>query len=103
MPRDVPSEAVRAFVRRSIAALHIHGGDRPPAPDSPAAGAPLAVLVMNGPEGIDPSADGGGTATWFRVLDRDGRALADGDVGTDLVLSTILIAAGDMVTVTVTV
>lgn len=44
-----------------------------------------------------------GTALWFRVVDTDGNAVMDGDVGTtgsDLNLNTTSIAAGSTVSVT---
>lgn len=51
----------------------------------------------------DTSADNTGTATWFRIVDSNGNAVVDGDVGTsgsDLNLSTTSITAGVTVSVT---
>ena len=50
----------------------------------------------------DESADGGGTATWFRVSAADGALGFDGSVGTadaDLILGAILIQPGTIVRV----
>ena len=51
----------------------------------------------------DSSADAGGTATWFRIVDSDGNFVVDGDVGTsgsDLNLNSTTISIGQTVTVT---
>lgn len=51
----------------------------------------------------DISANATGTATWFRIVDKNGNAVLDGDVGTsgsDLNLNTTSITAGLNVSVT---
>ena len=50
----------------------------------------------------DTSANATGTATWFRVVDSDDKAIIDGSVGTagaDLNLNTVSIVAGATVSV----
>jgi hypothetical protein len=53
----------------------------------------------------DSSADNPGTATWFRVVNRDSVAVIDGDVtatsgGGDLELNSVVISAGAVVSIT---
>lgn len=50
----------------------------------------------------DSSADATGTASWFRVVDRNGAAITDGSVGTgtnDMVIDNVSIALGQTVKV----
>lgn len=50
----------------------------------------------------DTSANNTGTATWFRVFDRNGDAVIDGNVGTsaaDLILDSVSITAGQRVSI----
>jgi len=51
----------------------------------------------------ETSAPATGTATWFRIVDSDGNAVLDGDVGTsgaDLNLASVGITTADTVSVT---
>lgn len=51
----------------------------------------------------DSSADATGTASWFRVVDRDENAIIDGSVGTsgaDLNLGSVSITSGQAVSIT---
>ena len=51
----------------------------------------------------DASANATGTASWFRLVDSNGNAVIDGDVGTsgsDLNLNSVSITAGGTVSVT---
>lgn len=55
------------------------------------------------PEPSDTSADAGGTASWFRLVDSNNAFVLDGNVGTagsDLNLTTTTIVAGQPVTIT---
>lgn len=73
-----------------------------PAFGNAADGAPGGVATASSIT-ADSSANATGTASWFRVVDSDGLAIFDGDVGTsgsDLNLSSVSITSGDNVAVT---
>lgn len=62
---------------------------------------PGAIATANA-IGDDTSANNTGTATWFRVFDRNGDAVIDGNVGTsaaDLILDSVSITAGQRVSI----
>jgi len=98
--------------------LRIYTATRPANADTAASGTLLAELRLNAtafgassngvitanPITQDSSADNGGTAAWFRVLQSDGTTvLWDGEVGTtgcDLNLNSVTIGAGATVSVT---
>lgn len=55
------------------------------------------------PDLSDATANASGTASWFRVINRNGDAVIDGSVGTssaDLILNSVAISAGATVTIT---
>lgn len=98
--------------------LEIRGNPRPADPQTSASGALLATLVLSYPafavpfNGLqnanqinsDLSADSTGTATWFRVYDRDGNAVFDGDVSAiggngDIQFDNPIFTAGQVVAV----
>lgn len=98
--------------------LRIYSGTQPATPETAASGTLLAELRFNATAfssstgGIitansitnDSSANGTGTAGWFRCLKSDGStAIYDGECGTsgkELNLSTLSINTGDIVAVT---
>jgi hypothetical protein len=98
--------------------LRIYTASRPATADAAATGTLLAELRFGADafatsvSGVitanaitpDSSADNGGTAAWFRVLQSNGTtALWDGEVGTsasDLILNSVTIGAGATVSVT---
>lgn len=62
-----------------------------------------ATLAISAATVTDTSADGTGTATWFRAYDRDGTAHIDGTVGTatsDMIINNTSITAGQEVKLT---
>lgn len=108
---DIDSGAAAALLR-------IYDGTRPTNADT-AVGAQvlLAELTFSDPSAAaasggvltasaitdDSSANATGTASWFRVVDSDGNAGYDGNVGTagsDLNLNSVAITAGGTVSVT---
>lgn len=103
--------------------LRIYSGTQPADPDTAATGTLLAEITLNDPAfgaaadaapgGIatasvspaleDTSANATGTAGYFRVVDSNGTAIMDGEVGTsgaDLNLNTTSIVSGATVSVT---
>ena len=103
------------------ARIEIRTGAQPADPDTVASGTLLATVNLANPAfgaaadanpggritantiSDDVSADATGTAGWFRVYDRGGAAVADGEVGTagaDLNLNTTAITAGSTVSIT---
>ena len=95
--------------------LRIYDGARPASGGTPTT--LLAELILTDPceasvaagvltfDGInsDTSADAGGTATWFRLVDSNNAFVVDGDVGTsgsDLNLNSVAISAGQTISVT---
>lgn len=68
-----------------------------------AAAASGAVDIDADPDVVDSSADNTGTAGWARVYDSNGNAIFDGSVGTsgtDFIINTTSITAGQTVTLT---
>ena len=60
------------------------------------------LTLITSPPVSDPSADATGTATWGRIVDSDGNAVIDGNVGTSnssINLNTTSIVAGSPVTI----
>lgn len=104
----------RANAGATAALLRIYSGPRPatggtattllaeltmsdPAFNAPAAGAMTAAAITT-----DAAANATGTAVWFRIVDSNGVAVLDGDVGvagTDLTLNTTSIVVGTPVAV----
>lgn len=101
--------------------LRIYNGSRPADPDTAVSGQTLlAELTLTDPaapaaaSGVltfstisdDASANASGTASWFRVVDSDGNAVIDGDVGenppntADLIVDSVDFVAGGTVSVT---
>jgi hypothetical protein len=98
--------------------LKIYAGSQPANPDAGDGGATvLATLTCGSPfaagaaSGVltasaitqDSSADGTGTAAWFRITTSGGTAKVDGTVGTsgtDLILDSVSITATQVVSVT---
>lgn len=102
--------------------LRIYDGTRPADPDTAVTSQNLlAELTMSDPAfgnaadddpggtatansiTADSSADATGTASWFRIVDSNGTAIVDGEVGTsgaNLNLNTVSIVAGAQVEVT---
>lgn len=113
--RNVELNALAAEANNGY--LRIYSGSQPADPETAPGGTLLAELrfgatafgaAANGTITAnaitaDSSANGTGTATWFRVLKSDGStALWDGDVGTsgaNLNLNSVAIQAGATVTV----
>lgn len=97
--------------------IEIRDGTQPADPDTAASGVLLATLTLSDPAfgaaasgtatanaiASETNAPNSGTATWFRAYDSTAVAVIDGDVGTsgtDMVLNTTTITAGDTVEVT---
>lgn len=71
--------------------------------NDPSAPAPSGGVATANSITDDPSANFGGTATWFRLVDSNGVHVADGTVGvsgSDLNLNTITIVLGARVSCT---
>lgn len=118
--RSAQVDAVSAlFDEGSIpgAYIEIRTGTQPTLVEDAATGTLLATLTMGNPAfgaastGIayantiaaDTSANATGTAGWFRCYDGDAAAIMDGtagESGTDLILSSASITAGQTVSVT---
>jgi hypothetical protein len=99
--------------------LAIRSGTRPATTDTAVTGTLLATLTFSATAfgaattaspsvataaaiTSDSSADNTGTATWFRIFNGSGTAIADGNVGTsgeDLNLNTVSIVAGAVVSI----
>lgn len=106
----------------SAGILRIYTGTQPADPDAAATGTMLAEISLNNPAfgaaadvspggrataDVDPAltenADETGTAGWFRVFNRDGVAIMDGECGTsgaDLNLVTTSLVTGQPVEIT---
>lgn len=63
-------------------------------------GAPAAGVITANAISDDASADATGTAGWFRLRKSDGTKVADGDVGTEMVLDNTSIVVGGRISIT---
>lgn len=99
--------------------MEIRTGAKPASPQAAATGTLLATNAFSNPafgnfsNGIaaanaiadDTDVDATGTAGWFRIYDRDGSAIIDGDItatgnGGDITFDNINFIAGGTVTIT---
>jgi len=95
--------------------IAIRSGVRPATPGTAASGTLLASFTLNSPAfagavagvaalslspALTATGMAAGTATWFRMLNSAAAAIMDGDVGTDLTLSSTSIAVGTVLSIT---
>jgi hypothetical protein len=111
--RDAAADAVVDLVDAGAAAgtLQIRSGTQPAGPGSVASGTLLAELTLADPAfgassggvatlagtPLSVTAVADGTASWFRILDSDDVAIADGSVGVssaDLIVNTAAVSTG---------
>lgn len=99
--------------------MEIRTDTKPSSPQVAAVGTLLATLAFSNPAfgnftngtavanaiADDTNVDANGTASWFRIYDRDGNAVMDGDItltggGGDITFDNINFIAGGTVTIT---